>query len=296
MIAERWALISRLGIAARGRRLVLLALLLPAVAVITAWLLLPGANLLYLSFTENVGYLRTETRLSFGSYVAAITNHVYRANVATSMAMGLATGLICTIAAYPAAYYLVFRTKRRNVLLFLILVSTFSSYLVRLYAWRTILGRDGVINSALMSVGIIDSPILALLFTKWAVLIGFVSIYLPLAILVVTVSMQNVSRSLLENARDLGAGAVRTFTRVLLPLTITGAISAFAFTFILTASDYVVPQLLGGEGFQTGASLIALQFLKLGNFPVGAAISFLMLTLFVGMFLLLTRLERFKGI
>lgn len=296
MIAERWALISRLGIAARGRRLVLLALLLPAVAVITAWLVLPGGNLVYLSFTENVGYLRTEARLSVGSYVAAITNRVYRDNVATSMAMGLATGLICTIAAYPAAYYLVFRTKRRNVLLFLILVSTFSSYLVRLYAWRTILGRDGVINSALMSVGIIDSPILALLFTKWAVLIGFVSIYLPLAILVVTVSMQNVSRSLLENARDLGAGAVRTFTRVLLPLTITGAISAFAFTFILTASDYVVPQLLGGEGFQTGASLIALQFLKVGNFPIGAAISFLMLTMFVVMFLLLTRLERFKGI
>lgn len=296
MIAERSARGSRVGTAVRGPRLAWFVLLLPALAVMIVWLVVPGGNLLYLSFTESVGYLRTESRLSFGSYLEAVTSPLYRSNIATSLAMGLAVGVTCTIAAYPAAYYLVFRTQRRNVLLFLVLVSTFSSYLVRLYAWRTILGRDGVVNSALISVGFIDSPILSLLFTKWAVLIGFVSIYLPLAILILTVSMQNVRRSMLENARDLGAGSTQTFTRVLLPLTMTGAISAFAFTFILTASDYVVPQLLGGEGFQTGASLIALQFLRIGNFPVGAAVSFLMLGMFIVLFLFLTRLERFKGI
>jgi spermidine/putrescine transport system permease protein len=214
-----------------------------------------------------------------------------------SFGLGALAALICVVAGYPAAYFITFRLRRgRNIALFLIVVSLFTSYLVRLYAWYTILGSQGIINTGLVRLGVVDHPLMFLIFSRTAVLIAFVNVFLPYSILMLTSSMQNIRADLLENARDLGAGPLRTFSRVVLPLSMTGAIGAFAYTFILTSGDYITPSLLGGTSSTSLASLVSDEFLALGNRPSGAAISFVMLTVFFAVYLLLTRLERWKGI
>ena len=122
------------------------------------------------------------------------------------------------------------------------------------------------------------------------------NVFLPYSVLMLTSSMQNIRTELLENARDLGAGSLRTFSRIVLPLSMTGAIGAFAYTFILTSGDYITPSLLGGTSSTSLANIVSDEFVALGNRPAGAAISFVMLTVFFVVYLGLTRLERFKGI
>jgi spermidine/putrescine transport system permease protein len=180
--------------------------------------------------------------------------------------------------------------------LFLVVVSLFTSYLVRLYAWYTILGGNGIVNTALIHLGLVDHPLLFLLFNRTAVAIAWINVFLPYSILMLTSSMQNIRPDVLENSRDLGAGPLRTFSRVVLPLSMTGAIGAFAYTFILTSGDYITPSLLGGTSSTSLANIVSDEFLALGNRPAGAAISFVMLVVFFCVYLVLTRLERFKGI
>jgi ABC-type spermidine/putrescine transport system permease subunit I len=122
-----------------------------------------------------------------------------------------------------------------------------------------------------------------------------VNIFLPYTILMLTSAMQNIPKDLLENARDLGASPLRTFSRIVVPLSMTGAIGALIYTFILTSGDYITPALLGGTQNTALANIVSDQFLALGNRPGGAAISFVMLAVFLVVYLALTRLERFKG-
>jgi spermidine/putrescine transport system permease protein len=128
------------------------------------------------------------------------------------------------------------------------------------------------------------------------VLIAWVNVFLPYSILMLTSSMQNIRPDLLENARDLGTGPLRTFTRVVLPLSMPGAVAAFTYTFILTSGDYITPALLGGTSSTSLANIVSDEFVALGNRPAGAAISFVMLTIFFLVYLVLTRLEKLRGI
>jgi spermidine/putrescine transport system permease protein len=285
-------------ISARRRRLAVALLVGPAVLLIGGALLVPAANLLVQSFLESEGYGQLTYHFTLSNYVDAIRDPVYRTVAWRSFALAAAAAVICVAAAYPVAFFITFRLRRaRNLALFLVVVSLFTSYLVRLYAWYTIFGEHGVVNSALTRLGLISDPLLFLLFSRTTVLIAFVNVFLPYAILMIASSMQNVPAELLENARDLGASPLRTFSRVVLPLTMTGAIGAFMYTFILTSGDYITPALLGGTSGSTSlANIVSENFVALGSRPAGAAISFLMLLIYFGMYLALTRLERFKGI
>jgi spermidine/putrescine transport system permease protein len=260
-------------------------------------LLVPAANLLVQSFLESPGYGQLTYHFTFSNYVDAVSDPVYRAVAWHSFALAAGAAVICVAAAYPVAFFITFRLRRaRNVALFLVVVSLFTSYLVRLYAWYTIFGEHGVVNSALMRLGVVSHPLLFLLFSRTTVLIAFVNVFLPYAILMIASAMQNVPAELLENARDLGASPLRTFSRVVLPLTMTAAIGAFMYTFILTSGDYITPALLGGTSGSTSlANIVSENFLALGSRPAGAAISFVMLLIYLGMYLALTRLERSRG-
>jgi spermidine/putrescine transport system permease protein len=282
---------------ARRRQLAIALLLLPAAGLLVFGLLVPSAFLFIRSFLESIGYGQVANHFTFESYTKAFGSSVYRQVTYNALGVGALTAIISTAASYPVAYFLTFRVQRaRNLILFLIVASLFSSYLVRVYAWRTILGQNGVINDLLQRLGIIHDPLLFLLFSRWAVLLTLTNIFLPFTILILTASMQNVPRDLLENARDLGASPLRSFSRVLLPLTMTGAIGALVYTFILAASDYITPQLVGGtNGVQIG-TVVADQFIQAGNQPLGAAVSFTLLAIFALVYVALRRLERFKGI
>jgi spermidine/putrescine transport system permease protein len=282
---------------ARRRRVAIVLLVGPAVLLVAAALVVPAANLLVQSFIESSGYGQVTYHFTFSNYTDALRDPVYRTVAWHSFGLGALAALICVVAGYPAAYFITFRLRRgRNIALFLVVVSLFTSYLVRLYAWYTILGSQGVINTALVRLGLVDHPLLFLIFSRTAVLIAFVNVFLPYSILMLTSSMQNIRPDVLENAQDLGAGPLRTFSRVVLPLTITGAIGAFAYTFILTSGDYITPSLLGGTSSTSLASIVSDEFLALGNRPSGAAISFVMLLIFFAVYLGLGRLERFKGV
>jgi spermidine/putrescine transport system permease protein len=282
--------------ARRRRRFAILLLIAPAVLLIVGALIIPAAILLAKSFFESLGYGQVSYNLTLSNYLDSIGNPVYRKVAYNALGIGGLAALICVVAGYPVAYFITFRLRRgRNLALFLVVISLFSSYLVRIYAWRTILGQHGVINDSLIKLGVIDHPLLFLLFSRSAVLIAFVNVFLPYSILILTSAMQNVPRDLLENARDLGATSLRTFSKVLLPLTMTGAVGAFTYTFILCVGDYITPQLLGGKSGTFIGTVVSDQFLALGNQPVGAAISFMMLVIFFVTYLGLSRLERFKG-
>jgi spermidine/putrescine transport system permease protein len=269
----------------------------PAGAVLVFGLVLPAISLFDASLgAVPVGLLGEVGERGLGAYRRAVETNLYRDAFLTTIALSVPAALLCVALAYPVAYLLAFRARRfRNLLLFLIVVSTFTSFIVRVFAWRIILGDNGIINRGLESLGIIHDPLLFLIYSRWAVLITWLSVFLPIAVLILTASMMNVRPELLENARDLGAGAVRTFTRVLLPLTMSGAVGSFVLILIFAASDFVTPEQLGGNIVFLGA-FISAQFQQIeGDQPVAAALAILLMGVFALIYALLRQLERVKG-
>jgi len=209
--------------------------------------------------------------------------------------VGALAGIVSLVIAYPVAYYLAFKAGRhRNLLMLLMIASMFSSYLVRVFAWRTILGTNGLINSALEAIGVIHQPLLFILFSRTAIIIVLTNVFVPMVVLLLTAAMQNIDPGLFENARDLGANGIKVLVRVLLPMTMGTAVAAFCYTYVLSAGDYVTPQLVGGKGGILVGVAISDQYLRLGNGPIGAALSFITLITFAATYALLVQLQRLK--
>ncbi|MDT6942537.1 ABC transporter permease [Brucella pseudogrignonensis] len=203
------------------------------------------------------------------------------------MKNGFYTASLSLALSFPVAYYLVYRT-RSNLIMYLVLLSWFSSYLVRVYAWRTILGTNGVINSMLMSTGIINQPLEVILFSPFATVLTLIHIMLPFSLLILVASLRDVKQDYLDAARDLGASKTGVFTKVILPMCYKGIVGSFMFTFILAAGDYITPQLLGGRDGVTSGLLIANQFRSAGNWPLGSAMAFVLMGAFIIVYILFT--------
>jgi spermidine/putrescine transport system permease protein len=161
----------------------------------------------------------------------------------------------------------------------------FASYLVRIYAWRTILGANGVINRSLIQLGIIEQPMTFLLYNWFSVVIALVHIFLPYVVLVLFAAFRPLEPHYLDAAQDLGANSLTRWSRVILPLMAQPISSVLLFVFVLAASDYVTPQLIGGTGGQMLGVQIQSNFKAIGNWPLGAATAILMLLGFVLCFL-----------
>ena len=194
------------------------------------------------------------------------------------VALGVAT--IATALAYPVAYFLTFRARRRAALFLTLLLVPFAvSYLLRVMAWKLMLGPEGGINSLLAAVGLTHEPIGLLLYSRPAVVITLVYVWIPFAALPICAAMQRVERGHLEAAADLGAGPWSRFFRVTLPLSMPGAIGAFLMVFIPTVGEYVTPALVGGtDGIMYGNIILGF-FTRSANWPVGAAMALIMLGL-----------------
>ena len=285
------------ALATKRRRRSVLLLTSPALLVLGLALLIPILLLLVQSFVVSLGYGQLQYSFTLSNYAEALKDPVNRSIAIRTFSIAAVTASACIILGYPASFFITFRLRRaKNLALFLVVVSLFTSYLVRLYAWYTVLGRDGLINTALKTLHLIDRPISFLLFSKWAVLIAFVNVFLPFTILILASSMQSIPSDLLENSRDLGASAVQSFTKVVLPLTTPGLVAAFAYTFVLTSGDYITPALLGGKQSTTLASIVRDQFVTFGNQPGGAALSFLMVLVFAAVYVAISQTRRYKGV
>ena len=180
--------------------------------------------------------------------------------------------------AYPLAYFLRFHAGTRATLyLALLLLPFWTSYLLRVMAWKLMLGSEGVINSLLLSSGLIGEPLTALLYNRSAVIVTLVYVWIPFAALPILAALQRVDSSLHEAASDLYASPFSQFWRVTLPLSLPGVLVAFFMVFIPTVGEYVTPLLVGGTGGTMYGNIIQDFFTRAANWPLGAALSVVML-------------------
>ena len=195
-----------------------------------------------------------------------------------SIGLAALTTVICLIAGYPLAFFISTRRRRlvQQITLFLVILPFWTNFLIRTYAWRILLGEEGTINSALLNLGLISEP-LPLLNTQLAVLIGLVYGFLPFMVLPIFASVERFNFRYVDAAYDLGANDIRTFLRVVLPLTMPGVLAGCALVFIPSVGAFVTPDLLGGtKGLMIG-NLINNQFGGSGNMPLGSALSVVMM-------------------
>lgn len=249
----------------------------PLSVYLVVFLVLPVGVLLLFSLWE-AGFHTVVRELTLENYGRVFTEPLYLRLLGKSLLVGLVVASVTIPISFLVAYAITFRFPNSgNRLLLLVMVSMLASYIVRIYAWKTILGPSGVINQGLMSIGAVDQPVGWLLYGNTALAIALTHILIPYSVLPIYSALQNVDRDTLTAARDLGAGSGYAFWTVTLPLALPGVTVAFLFCFILAAADYVTPQLVGGtEGILIGR-VIADQFGAAGNRPFGATLSAAML-------------------
>jgi spermidine/putrescine transport system permease protein len=195
-----------------------------------------------------------------------------------SALVALAVAVSATAFAYPIAYFLAFRAgKRAGLYLVLLLVPFWTSYLLRVMAWKIMLGSEGVLNSFLLYVRLIDKPLTALLYNRNAVMLTLVYVWIPFAALPILAALQRIDLALFEAAADLGATPFRRFWRVTFPLSLPGVLAAFFMVFIPTVGEYVTPLLVGGSRGSLYGNIIQDFFTKAANWPLGSALSMIML-------------------
>ena len=198
-----------------------------------------------------------------------------------SVKMSLVVSALVVLVAYPLAYYLALSgTKRKYVLLLVLIAPFLTSYLLRVLAWKVILGNEGVINSFVAWVGLRspDHPISQLLYSRFAVMLVLAYVWLPFVALPIFVSLENVDRSLLEAASDLGASRWRAFRNVTLPLSLPGVIAGFLFVFIPTLGEFVTPSLVGGaSGYMYGNQIVDLFQTGFPDWTTGSVLSLFLL-------------------
>jgi len=215
-------------------------------------------------------------------YREIFSNPVYRTVTWNTLAIAVPTVIATVVGGYTIAYYLAFKARRSRTPIFaLVVLSMLASYLARIYAWRTLMGGNGIVNSTLIAAGVIHQPISWLIFSRVPVILAEVNLYLPIATLILFASLSGIPPELEEAARDLGAGRAQALRRVIIPPSGAALLGASALCFFLSAGDYVTPAFLGGvASSQTLGTTIATVIQTEGNYPLGSALSFGMLLVF----------------
>ena len=248
-------------------------LLSPTLLVMAFSMCAPFAIMIAMSFWSQAGF-DFDTTFSLSNYGEAIDSPVYKALLVRSLWISGSCAIATVLISYPMAYYVAFHVHRRKLLWIILMTLPFwTSYLLRVFAWKIVLGYNGAINSGLKAVGLIEQPLEFLLYSPTAVVITLAHAWAAFAILPIYVSLEKIDRSLLEAAADLGDGPVTRFLRVTLPLSLPGVIAAMLMIFVPTVGDYVTPALVGGPDGIMMANIIQAQFGKVNNWPMGAALA-----------------------
>ena len=252
----------------------------PAVAWLVAFMVAPCLLILGYAFFERGtwgGVVYTFTLENF----ARVVDPLYARIFLNSARIAATATVLAILIAYPAAYAISRAPKSRQaILLFFAVLPFWSNYLIRTYAWIVLLNREGLINTVLRWGGYEGEP-LSMLYSEGAVIVGLVYNYLPFVILAIYSSLSRLDMSLVEASRDLGAGPVRTFLRVTLPLTLPGVAAGGVFVFVLSIGNFVTPALLGGGRFQMIGNLVYDQFLTASDWPFGAALGMILIAIMI---------------
>jgi spermidine/putrescine transport system permease protein len=263
------------------------ALLLPLLAVLIGFIVVPTAVLFGYSLFEWV-FASPVGAVTPTNYVELLESPITWKVIETTLWIGVPVAICSVAGGYAIAYTIVFGRHRGRQLLFVLTVTALmASYLVRVYAWRTLLGSKGIVNGGLEAAGLIDEPLDFILFSRTAVILGEVSLFMPLAALTFFAALSGIDANLREAARDLGASRFQALRRVTLPLSGPAILATSALIFFLAAGDYLTPVFLGGPESVTLGRLIADSFGTTADYGKGAALSMVVLVGFVLIYLLL---------
>jgi spermidine/putrescine transport system permease protein len=270
-----------------------LALLAPPVVWMLIFYLVPLIILLVYAFWS-VDYLTVIREFTLENFRTIINNELYPRVLLRTIAVAAFVTVIDIIIAFPIAYFLARKvTRHRELLLMLVIFPLWSSYLVRAFAWRTILGTNGILNTFLEWAHITNEPLTFLLFSKEAMVLTFSQVWLPFMILPLYTVLDQIPKSLLEAAADLGGNGWQTFRRVVFPMALPGVVAGSLSVFSLTMGDYITPTLIGGPGDQLIGKIIADNFGTANNWPLGAALVF---PLLIVIFMVLLIANRFGAL
>jgi spermidine/putrescine transport system permease protein len=256
----------------RDRRLAW-GLLAPALLWTAAFFILPFLGMLALSFARMDGR-EVVPALDPGNYARILTDPTMLGALWNSLEITAVVTVISIVLAYPLAAIIAFRVPARwqRLALLLAVLPFWTSYVVRSYSWLLVLGQNGVVNKALIGLGVIAEP-LEIASTRTATVIGFVHFFVMLLTLTIYANLIQLPPNYARAAQDLGASRWQTFRHVILPLTLPGVVTGAFLTFVLCIGDYVTPQILGGNTELTLPQLIMLQLGRSGNFPLASALS-----------------------
>lgn len=276
-----------------GRAGAALRPLAPAAIFYALFFALPMICLFVLSFWHTQGF-KMVPDFTLANYGKIATSGLYQGLLVRTIVVGFVTACIVVPIAFALSYLMRFIFERRGqIILQLILLSLFSGYLVRIYAWRTILGKQGLLNSALQWLHLTNQPLEFLIYSNFAIVVTLTGLLLPLAVLPIYSSMANVSRDHIEVARDLGSKRSHLIRTILVPMALPGVRAAFAFSFLLAAGDFVTPALVGGTQSLMIGNVISDQFRGIGsNWPLGAALAFVTIVAVLIIYFLVVRLIR----
>ncbi len=269
------------------------AVAFPPLLWVAGFLLLPYALLFVYSFWTVSPAQTIVHQWNLANYRELLRNPMYLEVLFRSMRIAGSVTLLALLLGYPLAYYLSFYASRKKELLYrMVIIPLWVSYLVRAYAWKTILGSDGVLNTLLQYVHVARHPVEFLLYSPFAVVLTLTHIYTPFTFLPVYASLEHVPRDLVEASQDLGACATATFWRVIFPLSLPGVLAGATFAFVLGLGDFLSPLLIGGPSGIMISNIVVSLFGAAYNWPLGAAISLGMLVLVVGPLTAVQRLEK----
>ena len=262
------------------RRATFWILYLPPLLWLGAFFLIPLLLMLAYSFRPDMrGDFFQLWQPSLNQYMKLISTGSYWRLLWTSTQMAFLISISAVLLSYPISYFLAFHAgKRVGFYLVLLLVPFWTSYLLRVMAWKIMLGTEGVINSFLIYMGLIQEPLTALLYNRSAVVVTLIYVWIPFAALPILAALQRIDVSLFEAAADLGARPIRQFLRITLPLSLPGVFAAFFMVFIPTVGEYVTPLLVGGSRGSMYGNIIQDFFTKAANWPFGSAMSMVMLS------------------
>jgi spermidine/putrescine transport system permease protein len=265
---------------------------LPPLLWVGLFLLLPYALMLAHSFwMVRDGFIVHQWNLQ--NYRTLVSNPVYVQVLLRSIRIAASVTVCSLLLGYPLAYYLSFHAARSKEILYqLVIVPLWVSYLVRGYAWKTILGSDGVLNGFLQYLHVTNAPVGFLLYSPFAVILMLTHIYTPFVFLPIYAALEHIPRPLVEASQDLGASPQKTFLRVILPLSLPGLLAGATFAFVLSLGDFLAPLLVGGASGTMIANIVQSLFGAAYDWPLGAAISVCILLITVTLLFFTERLEK----
>jgi spermidine/putrescine transport system permease protein len=266
--------------------------MLVMVSPVTLWLIfliaLPLAYVLFISFCTTDASHNIVVRFSLDNY-AQLFDPLYLGIYANSLFIAAISTVVCILLGYPFAYSMASAGRvRKTVMMMLLMLPFWTNSLIRIYGWRTILGTSGVLNSVLKGIGLIQKP-LEILYTPSAIILGMVYTLFPFMVLPIFTSIDKLDRTLLEAASDLGAKRWRAFLHITLPLTASGIFAGTIMVFIPVLGFFFVADLMGGGTQQMIGNLIERQFKEAYNWPLGAALSIILIVLTIVMVRIYTR-------